>query len=258
MVERAFRATETSPFKCSTRRGPLIATATPNASGASVVHPAVAGETYFLTVVGAGNLPSPAINVYSFTVTNTPAPVPNAIVLDPADDTGMMDNDNITREDEGTITIEADLTNVGIPVLTAAEATAGNLPGAAVEVFVDGISVGFADPIPATNNDLFSYVFAAGELQEGVNLVKAAVVIIDPTTASARSLLSAPLVLRLDQTAPPVPAAFLHVGFQRQRARHRQRNQQDGALLFWAGRSIGEDPRFRQRSTGWSEQRFVG
>ncbi len=59
----------------------------------------------------------------------------------------MMDNDNITAEDQPDVFIQADLSDfaaMGISILSAAQAAAAQT-GAAVEVFVDGITEGFAD-----------------------------------------------------------------------------------------------------------------
>ena len=167
-----------------------------------IIIPVVGQQQYFLRVYSADDDPA----FYDLEIENFMAPVPNAVDLDPDDDTGVSNTDDLTREDEGTITIEADLTdfeNEGINILNPADVLAGE-SGAAVEVFVDGSSVGYATLVGGTNYDLFEYTFEPGELAEGVNYVKGAVRVFDAQdpSQSGRSQLSNPLVLTLDTTAP--------------------------------------------------------
>ena len=70
-----------------------------------------------------------------------------------------------------------------------------------------GVAVGIANPVPGTNNTLFTYEFDAGELAEGLNVVTAAVRIFDGQIPQqdGRSQLSEPLLLTLDTTAPATP-----------------------------------------------------
>jgi len=189
--------------------GDFIAGSASVTDNEQLVIPVVSQQRYFLRAFPFGAEGEP--NVYDLEIENFSAPIPNALDLDPDDDTGMSDMDDVTTEDEARVVIEADLTefaNEGIAILTAANAVAGNVAGAAVEVFVDGVSVGFAEPIPATNDDLFEFTFAPADLAEGVNMVKAAVRIFDGQTPNAdgRTQLSVPLVLTLDTVAPPVPS----------------------------------------------------
>ena len=189
----------------------LIATAAEVGVGQDqLVIPVVTQEVYFVHVFSADALP----NEYVLEIENFAAPVPNAIDLAAADDSGMSDMDDVTYQPEGTITIEADLTEFeasGVAILSAADVAAGDIPGAAVEVFVDGVSVGFADQIGGTNFDLFSYTFAPGDLPEGTSLVKAAVRMIDGQTpnASGRTQLSEPRLIVLDTIAPDPSAPTL-------------------------------------------------
>ena len=136
---------------------------------------------------------------------------PIAIDLAAADDTGLSNSDNVTAEDEGTITILADLFDfgtTGISILTPANVSAGQ-SGAAVQVFVRGQSVGIATPVVSSNNTLFTFEFDPGDLSEGLNFVTAAVRMYDGKTpkANGRSQLSGPLLVTLDRIAPPQPAA---------------------------------------------------
>ena len=218
--------------------------------GEQIVMPVVGQEMYWIYVY---SVVDPASghqfpNCYSLELENFAAPEVNAVVLDPMSDTGMMDNDNVTNATMPMIILEADLQNfadMGITILDAA-AAANNVngptvtAGAAVEVFVDGVSVGFANPIPDEFNnadptnmtpdgipdngiwDLFKFTLDTTMLPinsvDGQYLVKGAVRIFDGrrvdtdpgagvelTTVSGRTQLSEPLELRLDFTPPPRP-----------------------------------------------------
>jgi hypothetical protein len=113
--------------------------------------------------------------------------------------------------------------------MRAGTATTGT-PGAAVEVFVNGNSVGFADPISGSGNTKFRYTFAPGVLpvrdtnpngwaffpaDSGgwLHNVKASVTIFDgqggvaaPAPAEARTQLSEPLDLVVDDVDPAAPS----------------------------------------------------
>src|SRR5262245_61570778 len=192
--------------------GNIIATGTQtNVGGGRVrenlVIPVVSQERYYIEVFSGVH----HTNTYDLEIENIPAPVPIAVDLAAANDTGRSDSDNVTSQSQGTITILADLTDFaaeGIPILTPAQATANN-PGAAVQVFVGGQSKGFATPVGGSNSTLFTYTFGASDLAEGLNFVKAAVRITDGKTppVSNRTQFSEPLLLTLDTTAPATPAA---------------------------------------------------
>ncbi len=183
----------------------------PQLDSEQVVIPVVGQEEYFIEVFSEFG----HTNCYDLEIENFAAPVPNALWLDPLDDTGMSNADNVTNEDEARIFIEADLADfaaMGIDILTPSEVADGE-PGAAVHVIVNGGAVGFATPIPGTNSTLFQYTFAPGELSTtfipaggggGLNVVKAAVRIFDGQDAQAngRTQESSPLLLTLDQIAP--------------------------------------------------------
>ena len=137
------------------------------------------------------------VAIYDVEIENIAAPVPHIPELPSKDqfeilnDTGSDVFDDVTLRTEPEFIIEADLNEFaleGITILTAAEAEALDVPGAAVEVFVNGNSVGFADPIPDTGNTKFRYTFEPGELPQELfhadsggwmHNVKAAVRIID-------------------------------------------------------------------------------
>ncbi|MHC4399105.1 MAG: Ig-like domain-containing protein, partial [Planctomycetota bacterium] len=182
--------------------------------------PVVFQERYYLRVFSADN----DSNVYDLEIENFAAPVPNAVVLDPADDTGRSNRDEVTSPalvvpaDQLALTIEADLTEFdaeGVPMLDAA-AVANGAAGAAVRVFVNSTPVGYAEPVDGTNFDLWSFTLdttaAPISSTDGLYLVKAAVTIFDGQSgqaqASGRTTLSLPLELTLDATAPATPAAL--------------------------------------------------
>ena len=194
--------------------------------GLAAVIPVVAGESYYARVAGNG---ASVVNGYSLYADNVAAPVPTAVVLDPLDDTGSSNLDRVTFEvTDVHFFIHADLAALadsGITILTPAQANAGDTPGAAVEVFVNGVSVGFASVIAGTDNTLFEIElnadlvdFPAGVLAEmGVsNLITSAVRIFDvqedgggaPDPNTARSLQSPPLQVLFDDAAPQVPVDF--------------------------------------------------
>src|SRR5439155_10214509 len=54
-----------------------------------------------------------------------------------------------------------DFANEGITILTAAQASTGNASGAAVQVFDNGVSVGFADVVAGSGNTVFKISFDA-------------------------------------------------------------------------------------------------
>jgi hypothetical protein len=199
--------------------GNLLAESSSSTDDEQIVIPVVSQERYFLQVSAIAG----ETNIYDLEIENFPAPVPNAVVLDPLDDTGMSNSDDVTSDSLSRIFVEADLWEFAgkeIDVPSPDEASAGE-PGAAVEVIVNGLPVGFATPIAGTNNTLFQYTFAAGDLSttfipaiggSGLNFVKAAVRIFDGQVSadgvavSGRSLESDPLLLTLDRT-PPDPSA---------------------------------------------------
>ncbi len=187
--------------------GNQIALANSVTDDETLVIPVVGGEDYVVRVFGIGG----NTNHYDLEIENFPAPVPIALSLGAGDDTGMMNNDNVTSEDEATITILTDLSDfaaMGIDILTPDE-VADNEPGAAVEVFVGGQSIGFATPVLGSDNTLFTFQFGAGDLSENLNVVTAAVRIFDgqDPQEDGRGSLSQPLLLTLDTAAPATPAA---------------------------------------------------
>src|SRR5439155_27106021 len=101
-----------------------------------------------------------------------------------------------------------------ITILRPAQATAVVTPGAGVQVFVGGITVGFANLRPGSNNTLFDLTVSPINLAEGLNFVTAAVRVFDvqrnangnPAPANGRTQLSNPLLLTLDTIAPAAPS----------------------------------------------------
>lgn len=158
-------------------RGNVIASGlqsnvTPGRDRETFVIPVVSQQRYFIEVYrGAQHT-----NTYDLEVENFAAPVPAAVVLDQADDTGMSNLDNVTFDTSPRILVQADLADfaaMGIPILTAAQAAANNTPGAAVEGFRNGVSRGFAT---AVGGSAVQFDFTAAlALGQGQNFLTAAV-----------------------------------------------------------------------------------
>ncbi len=187
--------------------GNTIQASTSSDDDERVFIPVVAGQQYTLQVFGVnGNT-----NSYTLELQSDPAPVPIGVSLDPASDTGMSNTDNITSNGAPTVLILADLSGLaaqGVQILTPANVV-NKVSGAAVEVFVGGVSKGFATAVPGSNNTHFSFTFTAGQIPQGVNSIQAAVRIYDgkrqggtPVPATGRTQLSPALLLTLDSTPP--------------------------------------------------------
>ncbi|MEX2113817.1 MAG: Ig-like domain-containing protein [Pirellulales bacterium] len=212
--------------------GNVVATGAANADGLRSVFPVIAGKSYYARVAGADGT---VVNGYSLLAENFAAPVPTAVVLDPLDDSGSSNLDNVTFETTGVhFLVHADLNLLateGITILTPAQAAAGLTPGAAVEVFVNGVSAGFATLVAGSGNTLFEIALSAdltqfsagGPNAAGVlgypgftNLIAAAVRIfdvqrdgggaLDPDTARAGQ--SVPEQVLFDNIDPLAPIDF--------------------------------------------------
>ena len=195
--------------------GNVIATGTMTPTGVRIAAPVVSQQRYYIRVFSTDGDP----NTYTLEVENFAAPTPTAVVMHPAYDSGRSGSDSITNMDNPVVLIQAwlsDLAAKGIPVLTAVQAAAG-LPGLAVEVFVNGVSAGYADPFGPSNN-VFAFALPSGLLSAGLaggysgdptafgwlNFISAAVRVIDAQTlpASATRELGTPLALTYDPNTP--------------------------------------------------------
>ena len=112
-----------------------------------LVIPVVTQQDYYIEVFSSvGN-----VNAYSLEIENLAAPVPTEVTLDPVDDSGPSADDLTTfRTTQLHYYVHADLNDFaasGIPILSAVQAAAGVTAGAAVQVFDNGVSVGFADVV---------------------------------------------------------------------------------------------------------------
>jgi hypothetical protein len=194
-----------------------------------LIVPSVTQEDYYVEVTRINA--SASLNdagLYDLELENYPAPMPNLIELPARDqntelnDTGTVVLDDVTRRSNPEILVHADLTDFiaqGIPLLNPAAATAGNQPGVAVELFVDGQSVGFAAVVPDTANTLFRFELTSAALQAAgfpadslgeLYFVSAATRVFDlqenaagvAAPATGRTLLAEPLRLHVDSTPP--------------------------------------------------------
>jgi hypothetical protein len=187
--------------------------------GESVAIPAVQGETYVLHVFPAPDQQAP-FNRYDLNIVNTAVPVPFGIDLRAASDSGAADDDNVTNVAAAAIRLRVDdagLLAQGIPFSPANGTTtlADDTPGFKVRVIDNGVSAGLATPV-AGQPGVYEFAFTGSPLTEGDNSITARVVIVDPsddpTIAGTAHAVgnggeSAPLLVVLDTTPPPAPAA---------------------------------------------------
>ena len=184
-------------------------TSSPDQNFEQVILPVVGQEKYFISVM-AIDFEEDQTNFYALEVENFPAPVPSGVHLDPASDTGMMNNDGVTSDTTPTFFIQTDVLNFvdtnnnglyqepdlfaavaedKIDALSAAEADAiqAGAPaaedesgGIAVEITLvnttDGTTIvtGFADAVISAIPDVYRFTVPAGmPLTPGVYLISA-------------------------------------------------------------------------------------
>lgn len=192
-------------------------TSSPDQNFEQVILPTVTQELYFINVIAVDFTDDFGQN-YALEVENFPAPVPTGVHLDPASDTGMMNNDGVTNDTTPTFFIQTDVLNfvdtnndgfyfdpdfVGPPappieghdaihVLTADEAQAivDGTPeendedgGIAVEITLVNTTTGefftfFADPVIPAFPEVYQFT-APDDLADGVYLVTARTKIFD-------------------------------------------------------------------------------
>ncbi|MBM3999217.1 MAG: hypothetical protein FJ297_06700 [Planctomycetes bacterium] len=200
--------------------GNVIASSMSVTDNETIILPIVAQQVYFVEVFSFDSKPT----TYALEIEQFAAGAPTAIDLDDPDDSGRSSLDNVTRLGTPTLYIHADLgafADFGIPILTAAQAAAGTTAGAAVELFRNGVSIGFANSVGGLPN-LFSFVPTAAQLALGtpigpatsppvaadamgyLNLMSAAVRVFDAaaTTVSGRAANSARMSLVYDPNTP--------------------------------------------------------
>lgn len=86
--------------------GDLIAGGTSVTDNEHVVIPVVGQRVYFIDVFG---FPSFAVNEYALEIENFPVPNPTSVILSPASDTGVFNNDNVTTEQRPSFFVQADI-----------------------------------------------------------------------------------------------------------------------------------------------------
>lgn len=183
-----------------------------------LVIPVVGQERYFISVI-AVDFDAEQTQTYSLEVENFPAPFPSFVDLVSGSDTGMMNNDNITRDTTPTFRIQSDLTNfirnTGIATLDQStidpnnDGNASDSTASGAGVFVtlvhqtSGVEVsGFANRV-GTNNSLWEFT-PSTPLPDGEYFVSAAVQIVDGANprATDRTQLSEPLIVVIDTLSP--------------------------------------------------------
>jgi hypothetical protein len=209
-------------------RGNVLGSSTSTDDDELVTIPVVGQQRYYVHVFGVAG----STNSYALEIENFAAPPPAEVDLDVADDSGssFLDNDTF-RTTQVHYYVHADLADFaaeGIAILTAAQAAAGVTPGAAVQVFDNGVPVGFANVVAGTNNTIFDVRFDHNLVNLSIggpnaagpagylgftNFITAAVRMFDgqknsvgaPTPATGRTQLSDPLRVVADNTAPVAP-----------------------------------------------------
>ena len=215
-------------FRIRDASGDIIATATGVIDNEEMILTVVSQQMYFIEMFGAGG----ATNAYELEIENFPAPVPTGIHLNPADDTGMMNNDNVTSDTTPTFFIQTDVLEFvdasgngmadgnEIDALNATEAQAGNMDGIAVEVTLVNTTLStsttaFANPLIAAMPEVYT-ITPATVLMPGVYLVTARIKVFDgrqnppgtPSSAMGRSNASPPLWITIDTGAPNAVATI--------------------------------------------------
>ncbi len=155
-------------------------TSRPGSSFERLTIPVVDGQSYYIEVFdpNAPNTFAPQ-STYGLTVVNRAAPIPFAIDLVAASDSGRNDADNVTNDSTPSVVLRVDETALaGLAFSATPDATlTDDGPGWKVGVFADGSLQGFAD---RTSAGVYTFTFPAA-LSEGLNSLTARVFIVDPS-----------------------------------------------------------------------------
>ena len=174
-----------------------------------IIIPVVSQEMYFVHVLSGDFIP----NEYFLEIENFPAPVPSGVRLDPANDTGMMNDDNVTADTTPRFIIQADLAdfesmfNMNPSPVPSGAIDSDGMTGADVEVHITGINTGISVVGNATRiggSNLWQFTPAA-PLVADTYFVSAAVNITDGqgTPVTDRTQLSEPILITIDTAEPP-------------------------------------------------------
>jgi len=184
--------------------GDLIATSTSATDNERITIPAVEDQVYYLQVTSADT--TDAINVYSLTAINDPAPIPFVVDLQSASDSGRSDTDEITNVTAPVLDIYLDDDRLeeylNLDLVPDADFD--------IDVYNNGLLLGeatFVGGAGVDGNSRWEFATTAGDLQEGHNnFLTAAVRIRDAATPSVegRGVFSDPLQITLDTIAPSV------------------------------------------------------
>ncbi len=181
----------------------------PGLSGAvaQLAIPVVSQERYLLRISGVPSGDAEVQLCYDLEIETFPAPVPDAVILNPRDDSGLSNLDALTFVPNPEVFIQADLfhfADIDNSNTIAGAYEQQLLESASVQVFVNGLPSGFATAVANTNNTLFRYSIPTTALNAGIpyqggllNFVTAAVRISEARSnpTSGRTQLSPPLRL---------------------------------------------------------------
>ncbi len=170
-----------------------------------LVVPVVRGQTYIVQVDndlpaddGAGTLLD-SKNFFDLEIENFMAPVPLSLLLDPADDTGMMNFDRITMDTNPRVFVQVDLNDfedMGVNI--------DGTPGAELQVTYAGISDGITQFVAASRLAGNIWTAILPDLADDQYFVNARVSITDGNGVQGFKELSFPMFLTIDDTDPVV------------------------------------------------------
>ena len=156
-------------------------TARPGSSLERLTIPVVDGQSYYIEVFdpNAPNTFAPQ-STYGLTIVNRAAPVPFALDLVAASDSGRNDADNLTNDTTPSIVLRVDeLSLAGLAFSATPDGTlTDDAPGWKVGMFADGTLQGFA---ARTSAGVYTFTYPAASLLEGLNSLTARVFIVDPS-----------------------------------------------------------------------------
>ena len=196
--------------------GKLIRTASPSGTPKNrVLSLAIAaskGEEFYVRVRSNNN----GFNRYDLEITHLPLRAPNNVDLISSSDTGVLSEDNITRDTTPTTLIHADLRGFGAAGLILRPGFSDSDVGVAVVQLISdprsGLILDQRIAIPAGNISEYLFEATSARLPDGEFVFSAFARLFDGTGSFRDSELSPPLTVRIDTTPPSAPTMNLDPG----------------------------------------------